>query len=204
MNTQNEISKLFFIVGMRRSGTTILQKLISQHSNVNKILFEPYELWYAIRVSHLARYRNNIYVKKQIKKFRNSFSTNKYKGAKFALNAGIEAMTWKRLSLVFPEAKFIFIVRNREDTYNSWIKVDNNPNCVRGIVSKEMYMPWRNYIVNSFWDFIVKNKNSIIVHYEDLVENADNEMIKVWNLLNIKPLTNLNQEMRQPENWSKK
>jgi len=194
------MNKLFFIIGMRRSGTSILRDLISKHPQVDKILFEPYELFHAIAVSHLGRYKNDPYVKKIINDFRNTSA--KYKGAKFALNAGIEAMTWRRLALVFPEAKFIFIVRNAEQTYKSWIGQDFNS--VRGLCSKELYMGFRHHIVDSFVHFEEKNlNNSSMVSYEFLVENPDEELKEVWKILGIEPITGLKQYMKKPKNWSK-
>ena len=193
------MNKLFFIVGMRRSGTSILKDLILKHSQVDKILFEPYQLWHAIRVSHLGRYRNDPYIKKIIKEF--SYAPGKYKGAKFALNAGIEAMTWRRLALVFPEAKFIFIVRDAEQTYNSWVGQDKDS--VRGLCSKELYMGFREHIVNSFFDFYQKNRNkSCIIHYKELVENPDKEMKKVYKLLDIVRMGGLSKYIKKPKNWS--
>ena len=191
------MNKLFFIVGMRRSGTSILRELILKHPEVDKILFEPYELWHAIRVSHLRRYGNDPYVKKIIQDFRNT--SGKYKGAKFALNGGIEAMTWRRLSLVFPEAKFIFIVRDAEQTYNSWVGQDKNS--VRGLCSKELYMGFRSHIVKSFEDF--NDKNNRIISYKNLIESTDITMMKIWNLLQIKLIGGLQKFIEKPKNRSK-
>jgi len=194
------MSKLFFIVGMRRSGTSILRDLILKHPQVDKILFEPYELWHSIRVSHLARYKNDPYVKKIIQDFRNS--SVKYKGAKFALNGGIEAMTWRRLALVFPEAKFIFIIRDAEQTYNSWVGQDKNS--VRGLCSKDLYMGFRNHIVDSFINFQEQNKaKSCIVLYKDLVELTDFPMEQVWGTLGVKTIIGLQKHIKIPKNWNK-
>ena len=193
------MNKLFFIIGMRRSGTSILRDLILKHPEVDSIKFEPYDLWHSIRVSHLGRYKNDPYVKKTIKDF--SYAPGKYTGAKFALNAGIEAMTWRRLGLVFPEAKFIFIVRNPEQTYNSWVGQDKNS--VRGLCSKELYMGFRQHIVDSFFDFYADRDKSCIIRYEELVKNPDKEMENVYRLLDIVKMAGLSRFMKKPKNWSK-
>ena len=196
------MNKLFFIVGMRRSGTSILRQLILKHPQVEKIAFEPYELWHSIRVSHISRYKNDPYVKKIIQDFRISYSPGKYTGAKFALNAGIEAITWRRLGLVFPEAKFIFIIRNSEDTYNSWVGQDKDS--VRGLCPKELYKKFRNHIVDSFVHYEEKNlKTSHIISYEHLIENPDEEMENVYRLLDIAKMGGLSRYMKKPKNWSK-
>jgi len=194
------MNKLFFVIGIRRSGTSILRDLILKHPEVQEIKFEPYPLWHAIRVSHLGRYKNDPYVKKIIRDF--SYSPGKYKGAKFALNAGIEAMTWRRLALVFPEAKFIFIVRDAEQTYNSWVGQDKNS--VRGLCSKELYMGFRNHIVSSFMKFHVGDiQRNCLIDYENLVESTDMTMMKIWNMLQVKLIGGLQKYIKIPENWSK-
>ncbi len=193
------MNNLFFIIGMRRSGTSILRELILKHPQVDKILFEPYPLWHSIRVSHLGRYKNDPYVKKVIQDFRNS--SGKYKGAKFALNAGLESMTWRRLALVFPEAKFIFIIRDAEQTYKSWVGQDKNS--VRGLCSKELYMGFREHIVNSFFDFYADKNRSCIIRYKELVKNPDEEMKNVYKLLDIAIMGGLKKFMKTPKNWNK-
>ena len=195
------MNKLFFIVGIRRSGTSILRELILKHPEVDKILFEPYELWHAIRVSHLGRYKNDPYVKKIIQDF--SYAPGKYKGAKFALNTCLESMTWRRLALVFPEAKFIFIIRDAEQTYKSWVKQDKDS--VRGLCSKELYMGFREHITQSFIDFTANNINkSCILFYKDLVKLTDFTMVNIWRTLNITPITGLQKYIKIPENWNNK
>lgn len=197
------MNKLLFIIGMRRSGTSILQRLIQMHPEVDNILFEPHELWFASKISRLSRYRNNPYIRKVIKDF--SYAPRKYKGAKFAVNAGIEAMAWKCLHLRFPEAKFIFLIRNGEDTFKSWYKLDSNPKCVRGVVPKEMYMPWRNHIVDSFTQYTEQNSsNACIISYETLVKHTDKELLKVWKTLNIREINGFQSYMKKPNNWSNK
>jgi len=53
---------LVFIIGMRRSGTSILRELIMSHKDVDTILFEPHHLMFSLRVSDMVRYNNDAYV----------------------------------------------------------------------------------------------------------------------------------------------
>jgi len=186
----------FFLIGMRRSGTSIARTLLLKHPKIKECLFEPYELWHSIRVSHLGRYRNDPYVKKIIQDFRNT--SGKYKGAKFALNTCLEAMTWKRLHLVFPDAKFIFIDRNVEETWASWNKADKDS--VRGLCSKTLYKGFRNQIVNSFYKFNEDNACSAIVKYDNILVDADKELEKVWECFGIDKINGLNKFIKTPEN----
>lgn len=187
------MNNLLFVIGIRRSGTSILRNLMLKHPKITDIEFEPYELWHAIRVSHLSRYKNDYYIQRIINRFRSN--TGGWKGAKFALNAGIEAMTWRRLALVFPEAKFIFINRSSEATWRSWNKVDEGS--VRGLCDKYLYTGFRNLIVESFNNF----KNGFVINYKDLVEDTENQMNKLFKFLEIEPMKGLSDSVHKPENW---
>lgn len=196
------MNKLLFIIGLRRSGTSILRKLVLEHPQVLDIKFEPHELLFACRTSHISRYRDSDYHKKVINKYKNA-NYSKYIGAKIVGNPGIEANNWRWLNRHFPNAKFIFIKRNPEDTYASWYKMDKES--VRGVCNYEMYKDWYDLINNSFIDFVNKNKDrSCLLSYENLVENADKEMLKVWNTLKVSKIENLNKRVYKPNNWSVK
>lgn len=190
----------FFIIGMRRSGTSIFRNLVSKHPKVKKILFEPHHLHFAIKVSFLSRYKSDKYVKNTLNNFRNA---PKWTGAKFVYNAGIEALNWRKVSKRFPDSKYIFIYRNPEETYKSWIKLDKNT--IRGICEKDLYMGFFNKITNSFKDFVKNNtKNSTWIDYKELVLNTDKEIDKVWKLLDIKSIKGLDNYIHKPKNWSNK
>lgn len=198
----NEGKKLVFVIGMRRSGTTILSELIRKHSEVGVIEFEPYELFQACALSEIRRYNDVAYFQKTIERYKRH-NPKRYFGAKFALNPGIEAMKWRLIAQVFPKAKFVFIKRGIKDTYDSWINVDKNS--VRGICSFEMYLPWYWHIVESFIEFCKTNlRKATIIDYEDLIRNADSEMERVWKILELESIKGLNGFMRKPKHWSNK
>jgi len=99
------------------------------------------------------------------------------------LNAGIEAMNWRKIQHVFPNSRYVFITRDPKKTYDSWCRVEKS---VRGICSYDMYLSWWIHINNSF-----NIGQSCHISYESLVDNVDKEMTKVWNLLNIEKITGL-------------
>lgn len=188
----------FFIIGMRRSGTSIFRKLVNRHPKVNKILFEPHHLKFSIGVSFLGRYKADKYVKKNLAGFKNA---PKWTGAKIVYNAGIEALGWRKIPAKFPNSKFIFIYRNPDETYKSWVKVDENT--YRGICEKDLYLRFFEKITGSFKEFTENNPNkTAYVDYKNLVLNTDEEMQKVWNVLDVKPLNGLGKLMHKPNNWS--
>lgn len=182
---------------MRRSGTSILRSLLMNHPDIKDIEFEPHPLWNAIDLHHFDRFKTLPYVLETIEKFRSEGSGDKWHGAKFALNPGVKAMEWVWLPRVFPEAKFIFIVRNREDTYASYHNEDKDK--LRGCIPERIYTPFFHFIVNTF-----KHPESAMVNYDDLFGNGDAELENVWDLLGIKHLNGLGKYLRTPNNWSVK
>ena len=190
------MNKSVFLMGMRRSGTTILQQLMNRHSDI-QLEFEPYELFYSVSTSEIPRYRKQPLQTQVLHQYKNN--TTKWYGAKFAFNAGIEAMKWRLFNKEFDNAHFVFIIRNPQDTYDSWVKADKYS--VRGICSYEMYLPWWKHITDSFCTELTK---SVIIHYRDLVKDADKEMKNVWDLLEVSPLVGLNKLMHQPEHQNEK
>lgn len=192
-------SKTFFVIGMRRSGTSILRRLIMEHTHIEDIKFEPHELMFAASTVHIKRYSNNPYHKQVLEEYRGH--DKRWYGAKFALNAGIEALHWRHLYERFHSARFIFIRRNMMDVYNSWVKQDEAS--TRGVVPPSMYEPWWGWINASFEKYLQDNpQRGVLIEYEALVENADREMQRVWRLLGIPPRLGFNEKMRTPENWS--
>jgi len=181
------MNKLVFLIGMRRSGTSILRKLVEMHPEVDRIEFEPNELLEICERIGIPRYKRIPYFNEVVNRFKKP--RNGWYGAKLALNAGIEAMRWRRLDERFDKPHYIFIQRNPNMTYDSWIK---NETSTRGTCPKDMYLPWWKHINKSFEEFVKENpERGCIVQYEKLCENADLELKKVWNLLKIECLTNL-------------
>jgi len=189
------MNKLLFIIGMRRSGTSILRKLILKNPEVDWIDFEPQELLLATDIININRYKNNEYFNKVIQRYKQE--NNRYIGCKLALNPGIMAMRWKCLYREFPKAKFIFITRNWYDSYQSWLSVDMDN--IRGVCNYKMYKDWAKKIKDSFRVFCNENSNSILIKYEFLLNNADNEMSKIWKLLKILKIENLQKLIKIPE-----
>ena len=188
-----------FIIGIRRSGTSLLRSLILSHPKIAEIKFEPHELIYCCRTQHINRYKNSEYHKKIIAYYTQSI--NIYKGAKIAVNVGIEAMNWKWVNNKIPNSIFIFIKRNVIDNFKSWYELDKNS--VRGVCNYKMYKSWYNLINKSFEDFRnINPKRTCLISYENLVKNADNEMLQVWNTLGLSKIQGLNRIIRKPNNWS--
>ena len=194
------MNKQLFVIGMRRSGTSILRTLLDMHPDI-ELLFEPHELLFTCQSIHIPRYKRSQYHIDTLNKFKNS--NKKYFGAKIALNCGIEAMNWRWLEDKFDKPYYVFIIRKAEDTFNSWFELDKKIG-VRGVVPYDMYLPWWKHINHSFYDCVKANpERAIMVSYKDMIQDADSELEKVWDMLKLKPIKNLDKYIKKPKNWSK-
>ncbi len=192
---------VFFIIGMRRSGTSILRKLISKSKGVEKILFEPHNLWRSIMNLHFTRL-NDERSRKEVSDFSSSVN-GKCRGAKFALNPGIDALDWVWLHKVYPESKFVIIIRDVTDVYLSYLNQDKDS--IRGAIPWETYSPmyhwqlgWLDHFNRTF------PERSRIVRYERLIEDPEKEMSPVWELLGVPPVEGLQPMIEQPEHATAK
>lgn len=200
--SSSNAAKCVFLIGMRRSGTTILREVVKASPDVGKIFFEPHELFDSIRLIQLRRYQRGFY-QKTVRRFQREFGSAKvWKGAKIALNPGLMAMSWRRLDEVFEELRprHVFIIRNPADTYKSWVKVDKSN--VRGIFDYEMYLPLFRHITGSFEQFTEQHEDrACVVSFDAMVSDPQTELLKIWNLLEARPPSNLEAMIKKPENF---
>lgn len=193
-------NKIIFIIGLRRSGTSILRSLINTHSEVEDLLFEPHELLFCASTLHLARYQKSEYHNAVLNSFRNR---SKYYGAKVAINVGVEAGKWNHIIRRFPEAKIIFTKRNAQDNYSSWLREDTKT--VHHTFDFKTYHTLWEVCNKEFEAYHIKNPDkSCIINYEGLVQDADGELSKAWNVLGIDPLTGMQTFIKKPQSWSLK
>jgi len=186
----------FFIIGLRRSGTSILRKLISQSPGVKNIQFEPHDLLYAVSILKIPRFKGTAYPTSVVRAFE---ALPKWSGAKFALNPGIDALDWIWLSKTFPNARFIFITRNTNSNFESYKKADAKT--LRGVITNNIYKPFHGHINTGFNSFHKNNKAiSTIINYDSMLKDVDMEMSKVWKLLKIKSPGSLKHMIKQPKN----
>jgi len=197
-------SNLFFIIGIRRSGTSLLRELIMKHPQVMGCEFEPHDLWAAVDLNHFPRLIKKHNVSKFVTSTINKFIENgqiahargKWYGAKFALNPGVKALEWIWLKKTFPDAKFIFITRDINSTWRSYENQDKNS--IRGLISKEAYCIEAQRLINNF----AKNKTSDISinPYERLLRDPDRTMCDYFMSLGL-PMPNIDfiPHIKQPE-----
>jgi len=185
----------FFLIGLRRSGTSIFRNLVAKSPQVKKVLFEPHEILHAAQLLKIRRYKNSPYHTKVLESFD---KLPKWSGAKLVLNPGIDALEWVWLERLFPEARFIFISRNADSNYRSYKKEDAN--IKRGFIPEEIYKPFHQLMNNRFSMFCKEYpRKSAMVRYESLLDDVDSEMSKVWNLLKVKSPQSLKSMIKKPK-----
>ena len=199
---EKEEARIFMLLGIRRSGTSILRKILAASPDIDTMLFEPHPLWHSVMMKHFKRFRGPEHTKR-IEAFRNLGRNGKVAGAKIVFNPGIDALDFIWLERVFPEAKFVIIFRNVDDTFQSYVNLDKNTR--RGAIPKHIYSPMFNWLQGCLWYFVDSHKDKAVsVNYEKMVEDPEKELAKVWKLLGIRSPKDLSTMVHTPQNWKTK
>lgn len=178
--------KIAFITGSSRSGTSILGELIASHQQVSYVFEEP--VWKKMED------KNTVDEKKKIK-LRNWMNCYA-KGDKIIVEKNPRHIVkLPLLKQIFPEAKFIHIVRDGRDVACSlktglcgktWAHV-KSPNW-KEIESKydgiiRCAWAWRDVMETAIKD--LKKINHFQVKYEDLISDPQNTANKVLSYLEL-------------------
>jgi len=169
--------KITFIFGVPRSGTTWLWSMLESNKEVIPYLISSIKDengQYAI--SETAVYKKHKRPKKMIQSF-----ANKNYEYRIVEKTPYHTLYFDKIISDFPESKNILILRSPISIVNSMInsqmkafeKHDIPKSC------NEIIMYYKN-IRN-----IVNNSNVYVITYEDLIENTEKELNKVFNYLKI-------------------
>ena len=92
------------------------------------------------------------------------------------------------LMLIFPDAKYIYQVRDPRDMALSW---KNNENMPGGIVkaSQQWKLDQQNFL-KSHW-VLSQTQQSFMIKYEDLISDTTNQLQKITEFLNVKYSSNM-------------
>jgi len=180
-----------FIVGMPRSGTSLIEQILSSHSNVYGAGELPF-LKMEINKKFNFIKNNNINISDEVDKLaeisdRYEYLTNfinsekKYFVDKLPLN-----FLWIGfIKLLFPDAKIIYTKRNAEDVCISCYKnhFEQGLNWTNEISNIAKMYKKHNEIIN-FWN--TKTENFIYtVEYEKLVNDFENNLKKILEFCNL-------------------
>ena len=198
----NEPSKLIFICGLPRSGTTLTEQIISSHSKV----FAGGEL--EVIQNNFKKLFPDVFDKNKISIYKDKLKFNylniknnilndysNFENLKHVFNTSNFCLTDKLpfnylfigfIKLCFPDAKIIHCTRNPRDNCLSILKNFFPGEKINFSYSeKDLY----NYYVNykklmDHWNLIFKN-DIYSLSYEVLVNDSKNEILKLLNYCNL-------------------
>jgi len=210
LNGENEmnINKRFFIVGVPRSGTTLLQSLLSSHSSTMSFpethfftrvangslksrfpLYMNYKYYKILQDTGL-KLTNKLCLSEKcmIKHFINeldSICISKNK-VNWIEKTPMHLHHIKTIMNNVPNAYFIHLIRNGKDTisslYDVTSKYSNEWGGKRSV--KECLDRWNNDL--SITENYIGHPNHYVVRYEDLSTNTEDELIKIFEWMNLK------------------
>lgn len=191
MNKKEE--KYLFIGGCGRSGTTLLQAMLNAHKEVYggpEFGYLPLLCQTKNKIESSINPKNKLDVYLNIDKLNRKFEylikelisgPAKEKEAKvISEKSPHNVNVFKDLSIIFPDAKFIFVIRDPRGIYASSKQIKERAKNDSSIKPPDYAINLNKSVkyIEDTWsigfDFVVKNPSkSIIVYYEDLVLNPE-------------------------------
>lgn len=176
----NDKHEPIFIVGMFRSGSTLIEQILASHSTI----VAGGELNYFPELSKNTSAQINGTEKDEI--------SNAYLKIIHSISSKY-AVTDKRpdnflliglIKTVFPKAKFIWTIRDKADTClsNYFLQLDSNMKYANSLLTLEHYYDQHIGLLNH-WVSIFP-KDICMVNYDKLVLNIKNEIAPVFTFLN--------------------
>jgi len=151
----HELSNMIFIAGFARGGTTWLRRVLDLHPEIDQI---EYEINF-VREMPLSREKIFQLIEKMLKE-------KGVSGNRFAIKGPVNSLVHGAMARLLPKAKFIYIIRDPRDVYNShlqgnqkWMKGINST--ISGCLNKT-YKYFKGYLDGA------KLPNMYLMKYEDL------------------------------------
>ena len=142
-------------------------KILAQLKKTKLGIFEPHDLWFAIRTANMKRYRNLPFAKDLIAQYKTKPAIT---AIKFAVNPDIEWFSWKLIDSTFDEPILVFIKRNQIDTYASYSKIDAK----RGVPTAEIHKWFYDKYYAEWAQFCrLHPERAILLDYDQIVLRND-------------------------------
>lgn len=195
--------KINFLVGFPRSGTTLLDNILSSHSRV--VVFEELPAVHSAKKLLLADGSYDFITSfpdiKKCNEARNHYFEVLFNGRTFDANEvlidklPLNIFELPIISYLFPDAKIIFAVRHPLDAVLSAWQQDFhlNPAMANLTELKSTAILYDLAMSTFFSTRQSRGLSSVIVKYENVVKNLKSEIQDVLNLLNLNWENNLNQ-----------
>ena len=190
----NTDKQIIFIVGMPRSGTTLLEQIISSHSKIIS-LGEPL---------HFPKSIKKFYPESATDLFEESFEDLKIKNVKnfiehindlykFKIDTNIAVTDKLPFNFIFiglinffiPNAKIIHITRSPQDTCLSVYKNYFQGEHIGFAYDQKEIANYYNHYLNLMKFWRENQFNFYEIKYENLVTDLENEVKKIFNFINI-------------------
>lgn len=209
----SEGASFIFIGGAPRSGTTLLQRIFAAHPEISgsqefaytqELMDTRRRMLSSIKTGHI----NKIVDQETLDAtfydfFSKIFLSKMQKDGKrlFSEKTPFNAMVFGDLRELFPKSKHILILRDPRDIVSSMLKVGEKyrknselpPDFVRSTRAAIMF-------INRLWDSALnhaeKDKNTLVVYYEDLVQDPKLISQKICDFLGV----NFTSEMIEIQN----
>jgi tetratricopeptide (TPR) repeat protein len=185
--SSSDKNKIIFIVGLPRSGTSLMEQILSSHTNV----YGAGELTYLGDILKNELKKNTDFTKKdeinRISEHYSSLIQNFGHNHKYITDKNPLNFFWIGfIKIIFPSAKIIHMSRNIKDNYFSLFKnyFDGN---VDWSYDKDdllnfckLYKKIMKFYNSKLSDFILN------VQYEDIINNTEQEIRKILEFCNLK------------------
>ena len=191
INHNNLQKKFFFLQSLPRSGNTLLSSLVNENKNIkitaNSIVPEILFKIYSVKDHKI--YQNFPDEDSVNDVLYNVFNLY-YKNweSEFIIDRGPWGTPFNLyvLKKIFVERKFVIIYRPVLESLASCIKIENPTNKEE---SCDSLMDSDGMIGKYLWgikNLIKEKEDFILIKYEDLIKNIENELNKIFNFLGIK------------------
>ena len=198
------MAKPVFLIGACRNGTTFTERLIRMSPDVSSERFVPCDRWEFPAIMEIGGVVGD-------RPYMHAFGRwfierpESYALVRLAVPWAYCSLGWPLLLQDFPTARFVLIVRNWYDAWQSWSKMPHVE--AVGIQSgQELYRPWAVQMQQVMSDFTAAHRHTTtMLSYERLVEDADATMAPVWKMLGVRSplgLETLQSFVRKPAHWT--
>ena len=186
------MKKYYFLCGLPRSGNTLFSSILNQNSNIavtaNSIIPNLFE---SLRQNYKSEYFLNFPDHSSLDNILKNLFNNYYKDWKqniiidrgpWGTNANLEYL--KKLNF---DLKFIVLHRPILEVLASFIKLER-PVSVMKRCDELMNLDNNGIVARYYWSYknLRKEKNVLFISYDDLVNNTESEIKKVYDFLNLK------------------
>jgi|688.fasta_scaffold132851_2 hypothetical protein len=181
---------IYFLSGLPRSGNTLLSSILNQNNNL-KITANSFlpQIFYYLFSLKKEKYFLNFPDHNSIDNVINNIHKNYYQN--WNVENIIERASWgieaylNILQQIKKERKFILLVRPVLEVLASFIKIEKPQNIHEKCDELMGYYGMIGMSLNSTKNIILKKETYILINFNDLISDTENQVKKIYDFLNI-------------------